>query len=306
MLGEAFVMATADYASGWPARFHVVSPWLVNVEMAEGRRRYTIGAKDVTADILHLRYQSRTDDAHGHGPLEAGAGRLVLESLLTRYVSGYARSGGVPSSILTHPDQLTATQSADLQSQWVSARLAAAGAPAVLSGGVTWQSVQASPVESGSSDLMAQTQARIAILLGVPPYLVGLPSGGDSMTYANVSALFDFHWRSSLRPKAGAAMAGLSGFVVPRGVGVELNRDAYIQAGPLERAQAWQALHGIVDPDGTQALSAAEVRAIERVGEGAAGGLAMPAPAGPPDVTTGGAPMPPIPTGMGAGANGNQ
>ena len=28
-LGEAFVLATARYATGWPARFHVVPPWYV-------------------------------------------------------------------------------------------------------------------------------------------------------------------------------------------------------------------------------------------------------------------------------------
>src|SRR5262245_4143138 len=32
-LGEVFVLATARYATGWPARFHVVPPWAVNIEM---------------------------------------------------------------------------------------------------------------------------------------------------------------------------------------------------------------------------------------------------------------------------------
>ena len=35
-LGEAFVIATAYYATGWPARFHVVPPWSVEVEMVNG------------------------------------------------------------------------------------------------------------------------------------------------------------------------------------------------------------------------------------------------------------------------------
>jgi phage portal protein BeeE len=88
-LGEAFVISTASYATGWPARFHVVPPWLVDVEMDAGRRRYTIGSVDVSGDILHLRYTSNVSDAHGHGPLEAGAGRLVAAQMLsgTRPVS---------------------------------------------------------------------------------------------------------------------------------------------------------------------------------------------------------------------------
>ena len=51
-------------------------------------------------------------------------------------------------------------------------------------------------------ELAQFTESRIAVLLGVPPFLVGLPSGGDSMTYSNVSSLFDFHDRSYLRTAA--------------------------------------------------------------------------------------------------------
>ena len=36
-LGEAFVLATARYSTGWPARFHVVPPWWVAIEMDDGR-----------------------------------------------------------------------------------------------------------------------------------------------------------------------------------------------------------------------------------------------------------------------------
>jgi phage portal protein BeeE len=271
-LGEAFVLTTARYASGYPARFHVVAPWLVNVEMAEGFRRYSIGSVDVTADILHVRYQSRTDDARGHGPLEAGAGRLALEGVLIRYVGGFAAAGGVPSSILTHPDELTSAQATALQEAWITARLEKLGAPAVLSGGVEWKATQANPAEAGSSELLERTQSRIAILLGVPPYLVGLPSGGDSMTYANVSAIFDYHWRASLRPKASMAMEALSGYLVPRGVGIELNRDAYVQPAPLERAQTYAILHGL-EEDGQRALTVAEIRAAERFDVAGAAGL---------------------------------
>jgi phage portal protein BeeE len=227
---------------------------------------------DVTADILHVRYQSRTDDARGHGPLEAGAGRLALEGVLIRYVGGFAAAGGVPSSILTHPDELTSAQATALQEAWITARLEKLGAPAVLSGGVEWKATQANPAEAGSSELLERTQSRIAILLGVPPYLVGLPSGGDSMTYANVSAIFDYHWRASLRPKASMAMEALSGYLVPRGVGIELNRDAYVQPAPLERAQTYAILHGL-EEDGQRALTVAEIRAAERFDVAGAAGL---------------------------------
>ena len=82
-------------------------------------------------------------------------------------------------------------------------------------------------------DLAQLTGSRIAVLLGVPPFLVGLRRGGDCMTYANVSSIFDYHWRAGLRPKAQAVMAGLSQWLLPRGTAVEVNRDAYVQPDPL-------------------------------------------------------------------------
>jgi hypothetical protein len=78
------------------------------------------------------------------------------------------------------------------------------------------------------------------------------------MTYSNVSSLFDYHWRASLRPKAQTAMRGLSQRLLPRGTTVELNRDAYVQPGPLERAQTWEILARV------GAVTVEEIREFER------------------------------------------
>ena len=115
-------------------------------------------------------------------------------------------------------------------------------------------------------ELIQFNEARIAVLLGVPPFLVGLPSGGDSMTYSNVTSLFDYHWRSGLRPKATAVMAGLSEWLLPRGTTVEVNKDAYVQPDPYTRAQTAQIYNAIVDPvTGQPAMSVAEIREAERL-----------------------------------------
>ena len=263
-LGEAFVLCTARYSTGYPARFHVVPPWNVNVEMDAGRRRYTIGRVDVTDDMLHVRYQGNVSDARGHGPLEAGYGRLVAADLLARYAANVFATG-VPPSTLEHPDELSAQQAADLQAQWVASRMASMGLPAVLSGGVKWNVPKLSPRDMALHELSEWNEARVAVMLGVPPFMVGLPTGGDSMTYANVQSLFDFHWRAGLRPKASTVTAALSGWALPRATVVELNRDSYVQAAPLERAQTAEILNRIRDESGNPALTVAEIREVERM-----------------------------------------
>jgi HK97 family phage portal protein len=264
-VGEAFVLTTARYSTGWPARFRVLPPWTVNVEMDQGERYYSVGEVDKTADMLHIRYQSTTADAHGHGPLEAGAARLVAAEVWQRYATSLASSGGVPPSVLEHPEELTAEQSALLKAQWVEARISSIGEPAVLSGGLQWKPTQVNPKDMALIELSQYTDARIAALLGVPPYMIALQQG-DPTTYANATSLYDFHWRSSLRPKAQTVMSALSGWLLPRGTRVELNRDEYVQPGPYERAQTAQILNGIVDAaTGQPVLTVQEIRRAERI-----------------------------------------
>jgi len=262
--GEVFVIATAWYATGWPSRFHVVPPWFVNVEMDGGRRRYTIGKLDVTSDILHIRYTSTVDNARGVGPLEAGRYNLIAADVLARYATTLASNGLIPSSILEAPVDLSPEQAAGIRDDWVAQRTANPGFPAVLAGGLKWTPTQLNPKDLALLELSQYNESRIAVLLGVPPFLVGLPSGGDSMTYSNVQSIFDYHWRAGLRPKAQTVMSALSGWALPRGTVVELNRDAYVQPGPLERAQTAQILNAIVDADGNPVLTVQEIRASER------------------------------------------
>lgn len=258
-LGEAFVICTSRYANGYPARFHVLEPWLVDVELGrDGRRRYRIGTLDPGPDLLHIRYKSTTSSARGTGPLDAGAGRVVSAGLLQRYANRVIESGGVPYYAIKHPHTLDPGQVAELQAQWYASRMNALGMPAVLSGGIEIEQLQISPADMALLELSQYTESRIAVLLGVPPFLVGLPSGGDSMTYSNTTSLFDYHWRAGLRPKVSPIVNALSGWLLPRGTNVEVNRDEYVRPDPLTRAQTWAILHGL------GVLDAAQIAQLER------------------------------------------
>jgi len=275
-LGEAFVLCTARYADGFPARFHVVEPWLVNAEMDAGRRHYSIGSLDVTDDLCHIRYKSTASDARGHGPLEAGSARLVAAGVLERYAASIVAGGGIPYYVIKHPLELKQTQVDDLLDQWWTSRASRVGQPAVLSGGVEIEQLQMSPEDMALLDLSRYNESRIAVLLGVPPFLVGLPSGGDSMTYSNVNAIFDYHWRSGLKTFADPVVRALSGWALPRGTNLEVNSDEYVRGDPLNRAMTWEILIRI------GVLSAEQVSKIERfniTGE-ATFETAIPTPAG--------------------------
>lgn len=259
-MGEAFVLPMTTGADGYPLRFRVVPPWLMSVEMRDGMRRYSLGSVDVTGEVLHVRYQSNTADARGHGPLEAAGARVVAAGLLQRYANRIAETGGIPLYWMEVDRRLNESEANDLLDRWVESRIRRAGEPALVSGGATLhQGNSMSARDMTLLELAQFNEARIAVVLGVPPFLAGLPSGGDSMTYSNVSSLFDFHDRSSLRPKAAAVMSALSGWALPRGQVVELNRDEYTRPALKERAEAYKVLidAGVMRPE--------EARTMERL-----------------------------------------
>lgn len=267
MLGEAFVLPMARRADGYPLRFRVVPPWLVSVELRNGGREYRLGNEDVTGEILHIRYKSTTADARGHGPLEAAGGRMITAGLLQRYVQTLAETGGTPLYWMTVERRLNESEAQDLLDRWIESRRARAGQPALVTGGSELHQANSMSARDMTLLEIAQfSESRIAVALGVPPFLAGLPSGGDSMTYSNVSQLFEFHDRSSLRPKAKSVMSALSGWALPAGQSAELNRDEYTRPSSLkERAEGYKVLHEIVDADGKSALGVEEVRTMERL-----------------------------------------
>jgi phage portal protein BeeE len=243
-LGEAFVMEMSSFSDGYPMRFRVMPPWAFHVEMREGGRRYRLGditGPDVTNDILHIRYKSTTDGARGVGPLSAAGGRMLTASILAKYVREVAATGGVPVRTIETEKSLDDSEAQDLISQYLASLVQTPSAPPVFDSGTKLiDHPFVPPREMAMHELSQFNESRIAVLLGVPPFLVGLPSGGDSMTYSNVSTLFDFHDRSYLRTAAAHVMGALSYWALPRGQAVELNRDEYSRPSFDQRAGAWE------------------------------------------------------------------
>lgn len=262
MLGEAFVLPIARGRDGWPLTFRVMPPWTIWVGMQGGVRIYRLGGEtgpDISDEILHIRYKSSTDQPRGIGPLEAAGARMLTAGVLAQYIRNMAATGGVPDYTLETDQPLNGDKAQELLDAWMTARAANIGAPPVLSNGVSLKTHQhMSPRDMAMIEIVQFTEARICVLLGVPPFAMALPSG-DSNTYSNVQQVFDFHDRSSLRPKAADAMAALSGWALPRGTTIEMNRDEYSRPAFAERADAYVKLvaAGIISVD--------EVRAAERL-----------------------------------------
>jgi HK97 family phage portal protein len=258
--GETFIICTSRFAdSGYPRTFMVIDPWLVNAEILDGVRHYSINGQDADDEIVHIRYASWSGDARGHGPLEVAGDRITAAKSLMRYASDMAQAGGVPWGILTSKYRMTKEESNRLKAQWLEAARSRMAAPAILDADLSLAVTQTTPRDMTLTDLQKFAESRLAVLLGVPPYLLGLPSGSDSMTYTNVNSIFDYWWRITLRPHGQYIMTALSEWALPGHVDLLLNADSYTQPPALERAQYYKIMAEL------GAMSVAEIRAAEKL-----------------------------------------
>jgi hypothetical protein len=256
-MGEVFILCLARDFANQPARFRVIPACFVDVR-PDG---FWIGTFHVPeGDMLHIKYARQPGSLRGVGPLEAGGARMTAAATLSRHVSGLVETGLAPPYYIKTEKPLTRDQAVGVLDGYMETRADRPGEPAIMSGGA---SLEAPPTKSAKEmalvELAQFTDSRIAILLGVPPFLVGLPSGGDSMTYSNVSSLFDFHERASLGPKVGAFASAISGWALPRGTLFDLNRDAYTRPSAVDRATYYKTLNEI------GAISKEEIRTMERM-----------------------------------------
>lgn len=259
-VGEVFIVALTRYSDGFPRTFMVMNPMMVNAEIGpDGLRHYSIGGVDATDDILHIRYASWPGDAHGHGPLEVCGDRVLAARTLMRYASDLARNGGVPWAVLKSKYRISKEQATKLKSQWIESARSRLGAPAIVDSDVDLQVLQVPPKDMALAELQTHSEARVAIMLGTPAFLVSLPSGADAMTYTNVASIFDYHWRATLRTLGRYITRAISGWALPSGTDLELDPNAYIQPDASARANYYKTMVEI------GAMTPAEVRKAERM-----------------------------------------
>ena len=255
--GEAFVCATGmDWDTFLPNTFMVLDPDRVQVEFDDdGMRRYQLNGQPLMSlDVLHTRYMTLAGYPNGLSPLQAAAGNLRSAGALESYGANLAEGGGIPWGVLTTDQRLSSRQALLARQQYRQQRADLTGDPVVLGYGLSLDTLNLSPRDMALLDLRVFDEQRISAVLGVPPWLVGLPQP-EGMTYANAISLFGFHWRR-LRPIAKRLTSGISAWALPRGRRAQLNAGDYVQPDLGERTSAYGEMHaaGVLMDDEWRAI----------------------------------------------------
>ncbi len=255
---------------GWPEAFDYT---------AAGRTVRIAGeAVDGVRAVLHVKLFHPTNDHYGLSPLEAAASAIDLHNTASRWNKALLDNSARPSGAIVYTARdgnLSGEQIERLKSELEAGfqGSANAGRPLLLEGGLDWKAMSLSPKDMDFIEARHVAAREIALALGVPPMLLGIP--GDN-TYANLAEAQRTFWRQTVLPLVERIASQLSLWLVPgyaiRGAdnALELRPDLdNLPALAAEREALWASL------EKTSFLTTDEKRALAGFtpGPGAGGHL---------------------------------
>ncbi|QCI98346.1 phage portal protein [Agrobacterium larrymoorei] len=222
-------------ADGWPAAFDY---------RAEGRAARRIAADRDGLGLLHLKLFNPLDDHNGLSPLASAGAALDLHNAASHWNKRLLDNSARPSGALVYQPKeggnLSIEQYERLKRELEEGYAGAvnAGRPLLLEGGLDWKSMGLSPRDMDFMEAKNGAARDIALSLGVPPMLLGIP--GDN-TYANYQEANRAFYRLTVLPLINRTAASLSVWLAPLFAGdVRLEADLDKIAGlSSERDALW-------------------------------------------------------------------
>ncbi|GBF27411.1 hypothetical protein MnTg02_02463 [bacterium MnTg02] len=221
---------------GWPEAFEYT---------ANGQsHRFSQDVVDGVRPILHMRLFHPTDDHYGLSPIEAAAFGIDTHNAAGAWNKALLDNAARPSGALVYnakDGNLTAEQferlKSDLETSFQGA--ANAGRPLLLEGGLSWTTLSLSPKDMDFIEAKYVAAREIALALGVPPMLLGIPGDNTYSNYAEANRTF---WRQTVIPLVKRTAKTIVGWLAPTfGADLALRPDIDgIEALSSEREALWK------------------------------------------------------------------
>jgi HK97 family phage portal protein len=229
-------MKVVPGADGWPEAYdYSVGGQTVRFEQDVGTS---------VRPILHMALFHPLNDHYGLSPLEPAATGIDLHNAAGSWNKALLDNSACPSGALVYTakdGQLTPEQYERLKSELEESFQGAknAGRPLLLEGGLDWKAMAFSPKDMDFIAAKHVAAREVALALGVPPMLLGIP--GDN-TYSNYQEANRVFFRGTVLPLATRIGSALTQWLAPAfGAAVSLVVDTdNVPALAKDRAALWE------------------------------------------------------------------
>ena len=234
-----------------------ITGWTYTVDR---RERRIMRDEEGWSPVLQLKCYHPGSDVSGLAPLASARQALDLHNASADWAKSLIDNSAKPSGALVYGRdgaRMTDEQFDRLKIELETAHAGAenAGRPLLLEGGLDWKPMSLSPAEMDFREARNGAAREIALALGVPPQLLGIP--GDN-TYSNYKEANLAFWRMTVLPLVNKTAAGiglwLSGCFEEE-VSMQTDLDA-VPALSVEREALWARL------EAASFMSVAEKRAM--------------------------------------------
>ena len=194
---------------GWPAGYEYT---------AGGQSvRFIDEAVPGVRPILHTRLFHPANDHYGMSPIEAAAVAIDIHNTASGWNKALLDNSARPSGALVYSasnGQMTQEQFARLKTELETSFQGAAhaGRPLLLEGGLDWKPLSMTPKDMDFIEAKNSAAREIALAIGVPPILLGIP--GDA-TYSNYAEAQRAFWRTTVLPIVNRMAQAMSMWLAP-------------------------------------------------------------------------------------------
>ena len=195
--------------NGWPEGYEYIA--------AGGIARFTQDVLPDVRPVLHMRLFHPLDDHYGLSPIEAASTAIDIHNQASKWNKALLDNAARPSGALVYaaregrlsPEQFERLK-AELQDGFAGAKNA--GRPLLLEGGLDWKPLSLSPKDMDFIEAKHAAAREIALALGVPPMLLGIPGDNTFSNYAEANRTF---WRNTVIPLATRSARSLGDWLSP-------------------------------------------------------------------------------------------
>lgn len=217
------------------------TPAAYEYQVGQNKTRWEVDPNTLDCDVRHLKMFHPTNDWYGLSPIEAGAYSIDQHNEAMNWMQALLQNSARPSGALTVKDGSTLSDDnfnrlkAQIEEQYSGS--SNAGRPMLLEGGLDWTAMGLSPSDMGIIDAKSSSARDVALALGVPPQLLGIPGDNTYSNYAEARLAF---WEDTVLPLMNLIIEDWNAWLAePYGVEIRADLDE-IPAIAEKRNAMWE------------------------------------------------------------------